>query len=245
MGNKLQYLKKILDDSNYTVVMCGSGTMSEVGYNTFRHQEQAYEIEKRYGRSPEYIFASNYYNTRTDKFFEFYKSEVLQKIVGPTDTARALKKLEDAGKVHCILTSNIFDVAGRAGCRNVLNLHGTVYNNVCPRCGRKYPMEYVRDCKKVPYCESCNSVVRPGVSLFGEQLDSRLTSQAASEVEKADVLLLLGTTLGSDVYSNYVRFFDGKALAIVHEKEHIRDSKADLVIYDAPKNVLPKIAEEL
>lgn len=243
MGDKLQYLKRILDDSKYTVVMCGSGTLSEVGYNTFRHQEQAYEIEKKYGRSPEYIFASNYYNTRTDQFFDFYKSEVLQKIVDPTETTIALKKLEDAGKVHCILTSNIFDLGKRAGCRNVLNLHGSIYQNACPRCGKSYPMEYIRDCKKVPYCEKCNSVVRPGVSLFGEQLDSRMTSRAAAEVEKAEVLLMLGTTLGSDVYSNYVRFFDGKALVIIHEKEHIKDSKADLVIYDLPKNVLPRLLE--
>lgn len=88
-------------------------------------------------------------------------------------------------------------------------------------------------------------MIRPGVSLFGEQLDSHLTSKAASEVEKADVLLLLGTTLSSDVYSNYVRFFDGKALVIIHEKEHIRDFKADLVIYDLPKNILPQIADNL
>lgn len=244
MNSKLEYLKKILDESRYTVVLCGSGMVSEVGYKTFRDQNQAYEIEKKYGRSPEYIFTSNYYNTRTDKFFEFYKSEVLEKVMEPTETALALKKLEDVGKVHCIVTSNMFDLPGRAGCHNVLNLHGTIYENTCPKCGKKYPVEYIMNCKKVPYCEECNAVIRPGVSLFGEQLDSRLTSQAAGEVEKADVLLLLGTTLSSDVYSNYVRFFEGKQLVIVHTHKHYRDFKADLVIYDQPKNVLPRIAEE-
>ena len=49
-------------------------------------------------------------------------------------------------------------------------------------------------------------MVRPGVTLYGEQLDSHLTSLAATEVEKAEVLLLLGTKLSSDVYSNYVKF---------------------------------------
>lgn len=241
MGDKYEHLKKILDGSRYTVAMCGSGTLTEAGYKTFRHQEYAYEIEEKYGRSPEYIFTSNYYNTRTDRFFDFYKSEVLNKNFEPTETAYALKRIEDAGKLQCILSSNIFDIEKRAGCRNVLNLHGTIYHNVCPRCGKEYSLEYIRDCKKVPYCEECHSVVRPCVALYGEQLDSRLTSQAASEVEKADVLLLLGTTLASDVYSNYVKFFEGSQLVIIHEREHFTDAKADLVIYDAPKNVLPKL----
>ena len=73
-------------------------------------------------------------------------------------------------------------------------------------------MEYIRDSKKTPRCRNCNNVVRPGVTLYGEQLDSHLTSLAATEVEKAEVLLLLGTKLSSDVYSNYVKFFEGGAL---------------------------------
>lgn len=60
--------------------------------------------------------------------------------------------------------------------------------------------------QKTPRCRNCNNVVRPGVTLYGEQLDSHLTSLAATEVEKAEVLLLLGTKLSSDVYSNYVKF---------------------------------------
>lgn len=245
MNAKTEYLKKVLDNSQYTVVMCGSGTLAELGYHTFRQQDQAYEIEMKYGRSPEYIFASSYYNTRTDKFFEFYKAEVLEKNMEPGETAHALKKLEDSGRVHCILTSNIFDLARRAGCRNVLNFHGTIYRNVCPGCGKEYPMEFVKNCKRLPYCEACNSIVRPGVALFGDQVDSHLTSKAAAEVEKAEVLLLLGTTLTSEVYSNYVKFFNGKTLVVIHEKEHYSDSKADLVIYDMPKHVLPQIAAEL
>lgn len=241
MDNKYEYLKKIFDNSRYTVAMCGSGTLLEAGHETFRHQAYAYEIERKYGRSPEYIFASNYYNTRTDKFFEFYKSEVLKKIIEPTETSYALQRMEEKGRLQCIMTSNFYDIERRAGCKNVINLHGTIYHNVCPRCKKEYPMEYIRDCKKVPYCEQCSSVVRPDVALYGEQLDSRLTSHAASEVEKADTLLLLGTTLASDVYSNYVRYFEGSHVVIIHEKEHFTDSKADLVIYDAPKNVLPKL----
>ena len=89
-------------------------------------------------------------------------------------------------------------------------------------------MEYIRDSKKTPRCRNCNNVVRPGVTLYGEQLDSHLTSLAATEVEKAEVLLLLGTKLSSDVYSNYVKFFEGEQIVVIHEKEHYTDCKADM-----------------
>ena len=102
-------------------------------------------------------------------------------------------------------------------------------------------MEYIRDSKKTPRCRNCNNVVRPGVTLYGEQLDSHLTSLAATEVEKAEVLLLIGTKLSSDVYSNYVKFFEGEQIVVIHEKEHYTDCKADMVIYDQPGKVLSNL----
>ena len=70
MGEKYEYLKKVLDDSHYTVALCGSGILAETGCRTFQNQDYAYEIEQKYGRSPEDIFASAYYMTRPDSFFE-------------------------------------------------------------------------------------------------------------------------------------------------------------------------------
>ena len=102
MGEKYEYLKKVLDDSHYTVALCGSGILAETGCRTFQNQDYAYEIEQKYGRSPEDIFASAYYMTRPDSFFEFYRAEVLEKDWKPSESCYALKKLEDAGKIQCI-----------------------------------------------------------------------------------------------------------------------------------------------
>lgn len=136
------------------------------GCRTFQNQDYAYEIEQKYGRSPEDIFASAYYMTRPDSFFEFYRAEVLEKDWKPSESCYALKKLEDAGKIQCILSDNIFDLEKRAGCSNVLSLRGSIYQNRCPKCGQEYPMEYIRDSKKTPRCRNCNNVVRPGVTLY-------------------------------------------------------------------------------
>ena len=110
-GEKYEYLKKVLDDSHYTVALCGSGILAETGCRTFQNQDYAYEIEQKYGRSPEDIFASAYYMTRPDSFFEFYRAEVLEKDWKPSESCYALKKLEDAGKIQCILSDNTLDLS--------------------------------------------------------------------------------------------------------------------------------------
>ena len=238
---KIEVLKKILDESNYTVVIGGSGMMEECGYKGIKTPERAYEIERRYGISPEDIFTSVFYNNRTAQFFEFYRNEMLMNPPEPTESAYAAAKMEQAGKLQCIIDGNIFEQPQRGGCRNVIPLHGSIYRNACPHCRKTYSMEYVRDSGKIPRCEDCGRVIRPGVMFFGEMMDSTLMSEATRQIESAEVLLLLGTSMDSDVFSKYVKYFDGGKLVIIHKNHHDLDEKADLVILDEPKILLSKL----
>ena len=55
MNGKIGQLRKILDDSNYTVALCGSGMMEEGGFIGIKKQDKAYDIENRYGYGVEEI----------------------------------------------------------------------------------------------------------------------------------------------------------------------------------------------
>lgn len=241
MEGKISKLREILDESKYTVALCGSGMMEEGGFIGVKNPDKAYEIEMKYGYSAEEIFSSAFYNTRPEFFFEFYKREMLEN--GPRDTASgpALAAMERAGKLQCVITSNIYAMEQRAGCKNVVNLHGTIYKNVCPRCKKEYTMEQVRDSKKVLLCDKCDIPVRPMVSLFGEMVDSQLMTKTTSEISKAEVLLLLGTTLDSDVFGSYIKYFTGRWLVVIHPDRHYLDDRADMMLLDYPKNILPKL----
>lgn len=76
---KLEVLQRMLDESTYTVALCGSGVVKECGQRTLKTPQMAYEVEEQYGVSPEEIFTTVYYNNRTAQFFEFYKEEILKK----------------------------------------------------------------------------------------------------------------------------------------------------------------------
>ena len=205
MNEKIAQLRKILDDSTYTVALCGSGMMEEGGFIGIKKQDKAYDIENRYGYGVEEMYTSAFYNTRPEQFFEFY------------------------------------DKARRGGCRHVINLHGSIYQNQCPRCKKKYPIGYMAGAKRVPICRDCNVPIRPMISLIGEMVDSQNMTKTTEEITKADTLLLLGTTLASEVFCQYIQYFAGRSMVIIHKQEHYLDKDANLVILDHPMNVLPQL----
>ncbi len=244
MERKISMLKRILEESRYTVVLCGPGMTEEAGITGMKNQDRAYEIERKYKDSPEEMFSSAYFSARPEKFFEFYKNEILTQIPLLTQSGKVLAAMERAKKLQCIITTNIYEQSQRSGCSRVINLRGSIYKNKCLRCEKEYPMEYVRDAKGIPVCEQCGGIIRPQVSLFGETVDSRLVCETTMEIERAEVLLVLGATLQSEVYGTYIRYFNGKYLAVIHQNPHHSDEKADLVIIDHPKNVLSQLGYE-
>ena len=48
-------------------------------------------------------------------------------------------------------------------------------------------------------------------------------TRSTREIEKADVLLLLETTIDSELYANYIKYFSGSKLVIIHEEENRLD----------------------
>ena len=72
-------------------------------------------------------------------------------------------------------------------------------------------------------------------------VDSQNMTRTTQEISQADVLLLLGTTLGSEVFKQYVKYFSGRYVVVIHKQEHYTDKEADLLIMDYPMNVLPQL----
>lgn len=239
--NEYALIRDILEKSSYTVAMCGTDMMKESGMPSLRAPEIAYQVEKEYGYSPEEIFSSVFYTNRTEVFFDYYRKYMLMPPLKPSEGFYALAELEKRGKLQCTIANNVHNLPGRAGCRKILNLHGTIYDNECPRCGKAYSMEYVRDSRKVPLCEQCMAAIRPKVLLFGEQVDNQMMTNAVSEVAKAEVLLLLGTSINSGLCDGYVQYFQGSTMIIINAAEHFMDEKADIVIREEVKTALPKI----
>lgn len=238
-------LLHILKESRYTVVLSGAGLMAESGYPLLRDGEESYEIESRYGYSFEEILSSSFYSARKDLFFRFYKEVLLRQVQTPPGRGfLALKQLQDRGLVHSIITRRIAGLEERAGCSHVINMKGSVFNNICPACGRKYSVDYIRNAKGVPLCEKCMVAIRPQICLFGEMIDNQVMTRAAEEVEKADVLIVLGANLTSPLCSQMIQYYTGTNLILVTETEHFSDQRADVVVYGRCDEFLERLLSE-
>lgn len=242
---KEKNILQVLRESRYTVVLSGVELMKESGYPLLRDGDESYEIEEKYGYSFEEIFSSSFYSARKERFFRFYKEVILKPAeIPPGQGFYDLKQLQDYGLIHSIITRRIAGLEDRAGCRNVINLKGTIFHNTCPNCGREYPMEYIRDAKGVPLCEQCLVAIRPDVCLFGEMIDNGLMTRAAKEIEKADVVLVLGSSLHSPLCSQMLQYYSGTNLILVTESEHYSDQQADIIVYGRSDDFLRRLNEE-
>ncbi len=239
----LGHVKAMISQANNIVCVTGLGTVVECGGEDVWSLDNLYRIEKEYGDSPEEILSAGVYATKKEKFYKFYKKEVISKLPEPGETFAVLKKLQDMGKLRAVISLNIYGLEYRSGLRNVIEFQGTVYSNYCPMCKKNLPLEYILNATGVPVCDDCKVALRPGIRLFGESVRNDKMTEAAIACANADLVLVLGTNL----YGSKVRYstghYIGDKLILINEEEHFTDRYADYVLYGKCNTILPKLVE--
>lgn len=234
-------IRKIINESDNIVCLCGSGMLKESGHPDYRDDNESYDIEQKYGYSPEELFSATFYNTRSEMFYEYYRTHILHLSGKPSEAYYAVAELEKMGKLQGAITKGIYGLLERAGCTKVVNLHGTILKNHCPRCKQAYSAEYMKNSRKIPSCEKCNTPIRPGVVLFGEMVNNQDITAAGELVTNADVVMLLGADMTACIAEHCLQYYKGNKLILIKEEEHYADQMADYIVYGKIKEVLPKL----
>jgi NAD-dependent deacetylase len=119
----------------------------------------------------------------------------------PNAGHRALVDLERAGKLHALVTQNIdglHQLAGNAADK-VIEVHGTMRDVMCMRCGWRAPMGHaldrVRAGEEDPPCRECGGILKSATISFGQALVPEVIERAMQAAEAADLLLAIGTSL--------------------------------------------------
>ena len=176
----------------------------------------------------------------TSEFYDYYKENLNCLDVKPNIVHKYLKELEECGKLKAIITQNIDGLHSKAGSKNVLELHGTVFKNHCLKCGKEFSAEYVFNAKGIPLCDECQGIIKPDVVLYGESLPDSFI-QAQEFILKADMLIVAGTSLTVQPASSLVNLFRGKFLVMINRTKTPSDATFDLVINDSLKDVFEKL----
>ena len=234
-------LKKILSAGKRMVFFGGAGVSTESGIPDFRSETGLYKARNEYGESPERMLSADFFYSRTEIFFDYYKKNIIAEWAKPNRAHKALAALEADGRLRSVVTQNIDGLHPKAGSRRVHEHHGSVSRNRCLKCRRPYGLEYVMDeanCERgVPRCE-CGGTIKPEVVLYGEMLDEDYINSSIEDISAADVLIIGGTSLAVYPAAGFVRYFRGDKLIVINKGETGMDRAADLVIRDPIGEVL-------
>ena len=220
-------LKQWIEESGNVVFFGGAGVSTESGIPDFRSQDGLYSQQYQY--PPEIIISHSFYLKNPEEFYRFYKNKMIFPDAKPNAAHLALARLERQGKVKAVITQNIDGLHQKAGSRNVLELHGSVYRNFCTRCGRAYGLDAVLQAEGVPRC-SCGGIIKPDVVLYEEGLDSDVLQKAVFYIRHADVLIIGGTSLTVYPAAGLIDYYQGNRLVLINKSATARDAHADLMI---------------
>ena len=221
-------LDELIRQSKYTIVFSGAGMSTESGLPDFRSaSEGLWEQE-----DPSAVASTEALNRNVEQFFRFYR----QRVVGVKDCKPhhghfILAEWERDGVIKGVITQNVDGFHTEAGTVNSMELHGTLRKVHCETCGSEYDNE--RYVEEEFFC-ACGGTLRPSVVLFGESLPMETFLKAETESEKADLFIVLGSSLTVTPANQFPLLAkeSGATLVIVNIEPTIFDSYADLVIND-------------
>jgi len=236
-------LRMIVKQSNRIVFITGLGSIVECGGRDLWESDLFYSIEKSYKLSPEELMSAGEFTSRTERFYEFYKSEVISYLPKPDESYTIIKQLENEGRLNACISLNIFGLEKLAGIENVIEVAGSVYDNYCPKCNKTFEVDYLIDHKGLPVCDECKKALRPNIRLLGERVDNILYTKSAVSTSKADTIIVLGADLASSKIQFITGHYKEQNLILLSHDKHYGDRFADYVLYGNIKDNLKKIFE--
>ncbi len=231
-------LKEMLRTSENIVFFGGAGVSTESGIPDFRSEQGIYRTVTRYGCPPEQILSHTFFRSHTDIFYDFYRSTMIYPEAKPNKAHKALARLEEEGRLKAVVTQNIDGLHQAAGSRRVYELHGSIHRNYCMKCGKFFPLDHILQTQGIPKCDACGGIIKPDVVLYEESLDERTMIGSISAIQKADVLIIGGTSLNVYPAAGFIQYYRGDKLVLINKSETPYDGRADVLIHDSIGEVL-------
>ncbi len=229
-------LWQLIEKSNKIVFFGGAGTSTESGIPDFRSAHGLYSENYKDYR-PEDILSHDFMYSKPDLFFSYVTKHLIYPDAMPNRAHETLVKLEQENKLLAVITQNIDNLHQKAGSKNIIELHGSLYRNYCIKCNKSYSLQEVLDRESedepIPKCDICDDIIRPDVVLYGESLKNDTVEKAKYALENADLLIVAGTSLTVYPAAAFINFYRGNELVIINKTETSYNNQACLLINDA------------
>ena len=226
--------------SRSVVCLTGAGISAESGIPTFRGADGLW---KRF--RPEELANFDAFLANPDLVWEWYRFR-REKIgaAKPNAGHRALAAWQARGSSEFqLITQNVDGLHQLAGSRDVIELHGNIWNDRCLDCGRMQACE--SDVSEgVPQC-LCGGTMRPDVVWFGEFLPELALAKSFDLAASCEVFLVVGTSAAVQPAAGLplVAKRNGACLIEVNPEPTPLSESADFNFFAPAGEVLPLLLE--
>lgn len=173
------------------IVLSGAGLSAESGIPTFRDSNGLWE-----GHKVEEVCTPGAWKRDRQKVLDFYAARYESIAVAVPNAAHiALASLESKFKVLHI-TQNIDDLLERAGCSDVMHLHGSINSRKCSGKDCSFRCEHSAPVIVGDLCSECGAQMRPDIVWFEEpvHMDYERFNAVRKEASPDGYVICVGTS---------------------------------------------------
>jgi NAD-dependent deacetylase len=199
MNESIAELYRLIQNAKHLVALTGAGVSTLSGIRDFRGKNGLYN-DPVLAPDAEKIFNINYFEKDPSLYYTSAASFIYNlDEKEPSVVHTVLGDLEKRGFLKAVITQNIDLLHQKGGSEKVIEIHGSPKTHYCLRCGG-IRMSFEEAAKIVrsggmPKCPKCGRVLKPAITFFGESLPVDALREAVDESQKADLMLVLGTSL--------------------------------------------------
>lgn len=191
-----------LRDASRIMVLVGAGISVSCGVPDFRSEGGLYSLVESLGLAlddPQELFNIEAFDHDPAPFYSFAHALWPSDKIRPSLTHRFLVALAKQKKLLRVYSQNIDGLERAAGLAPSLlvECHGSLISARCRGCRKTCAAADLApavQAKRVPHCD-CGGVWKPQVTFFGEDLPNRVAFKLEEDRERADLLLVIGTSL--------------------------------------------------
>lgn len=237
MDDKVKEAKEIMEGMSNITVLTGAGISAESGVPTFRgsnglwreYRSEDLATPGAFARDPKLVW----------EWYEWRRKIIKEAMPNPGHYA--LVELENERSEFTLITQNIDGLHQLSGSRNLIEMHGNLWQIRCISCGIIEQSHDVPLKEIPPKCKSCGSLGRPNVVWFGEIIPMSVIDKTLVAIEKCQVMLIVGTSgvVEPAASMGLVAKQTGKTVIEVNLEPTINSPLYDLSIIGKSGEVLP------
>jgi NAD-dependent protein deacetylase/lipoamidase len=183
-------LRRRFLNARRVLVLTGAGVSAESGVPTFRDGGNS-AVWK--GMPFDVISSARMVERDLPAVWEWfdYRRDLLQAL-NPNRAHNEIATWQDRFSEFTLVTQNIDGLHQKAGSRDVIELHGSIWRVRCVGCHARF--DILSSQSRAKACLDCGDPVRPDVVLFGEILPAGAFEQAAAAAETCELCFVIGTS---------------------------------------------------